>query len=514
MRSSRLPHRVVPTILLLIVALVPAPAAAQATGTAVKAAAAKGQPKTASAKATAAKTTPARTARSARPKAAPASGKKTVRPAARKKATTSARRPAPAKKPAAPVRSNTPQAPVPLTVASPTMRTRCLSRAELDPLMASMGLSQADMDEMMPGQPGHADVAVDAERCVSVALSSSPAGTIDTLAFLTGRLERAAVPAFLHRGLPPVPVEPTGLTCELASPTSVTLPAESVTGDLAELLAEVPESLRWEVGIVARRMAADRDVTGDESIRVLYTPASTDLPARLLGVERIDDATEQGLSGVWWLPRTGGPGALVGAGGVDYERLLWQSAIDYRQISRGIGNATRAVRRKVTVKNAKGERVTRTRVVRIPVAHIGVDMSAATGTPIHAVADATVAFAGRRGAFGNLVILDHGGGYQTYYAHLSAFAEDLTAGRVVSRGRVVGLVGATGRATGPHLHFEVRHDGRYVDPFDDTHQIAVWGLQPDEAGIVLLRALALRAAEQGTALPGAGCSGSDILTLN
>jgi murein DD-endopeptidase MepM/ murein hydrolase activator NlpD len=204
----------------------------------------------------------------------------------------------------------------------------------------------------------------------------------------------------------------------------------------------------------------------------------------------------------------------VGAGGVDYERLLWQSAIDYRQISRGIGNATRAVRRKVTVKNAKGERVTRTRVVRIPVAHIGVDMSAPTGTPIHAVADATVSFAGRRGAFGNLVILDHGQGYETYYAHLSAFAEDLTVGRVVPRGQVIGLVGTTGRSTGPHLHFEVRHGGRYVDPFDDSHQIPVWGLQPDEAGTVLLRALALRAAEHGTALPGAGCSGSDIQTLN
>jgi murein DD-endopeptidase MepM/ murein hydrolase activator NlpD len=294
----------------------------------------------------------------------------------------------------------------------------------------------------------------------------------------------------------------------------LTLPAEAFGADVSEVLADIPETLRWEVGIVARRMAADRRAADPESIRVLYAPASDDAPARLLGIERIDAATEQGLAGVWWLPRGDRPGALVGAGDVDYERLLWQSPIDYRQISRGIGNATRRVRRKVTARNAKGERVTRVRVVRVPVAHIGVDMSAPTGTPIHAVSDATVAFAGRRGAFGNLVILDHGQGYQTYYAHLSAFAEDLTVGRVVPRGQVVGLVGATGRATGPHLHFEVRQDGRYVDPFDDTHQIPVWGLQPDEASTVLLRALALRAAGEGTALPGAGCAGSDILTLN
>ncbi len=112
---------------------------------------------------------------------------------------------------------------------------------------------------------GDAAPPADADPCVSVALSSSPAGTLETLAFVTGRLESAAVPAFLHHGLPPVAVQPTGLTCELAAPASVTLPAESISGEPADLLADIPESLRWE-GHRVRRMAADRDVAGDESI--------------------------------------------------------------------------------------------------------------------------------------------------------------------------------------------------------------------------------------------------------
>lgn len=449
----------------------------------------------------------ATTAGSARKVTRRPSARKTARPAA-----AAAPRP---KKPAAPVRSRTPQAPVPLTVASPVVQTGCLSRAELDPLAVSFGLSQADMDELLAsGQATRTEAAAVAPPCVSVATSSSPTGTVETVAFVTAKPQVPVAPALLHRDMPLVTVQSAALTCELASPASVTLPADALGGELAEVLADLPESLRWEVGIVARRMAADRDLAGDETIRVLYTAATADAPARLLGVERLDAATGQGRAGVWWLPRSDRPGALVGAGDVDYERLLWQSAIDYRQISRGVGNATRTVRRRVTVKNAKGERTTRVRLVRIPVAHIGVDMSAQKGTPIHAVADATVAFAGRRGAFGNLVILDHGQGYQTYYAHLSAFAEDTTPGRVVRRGQVLGLVGATGRATGPHLHFEVRQDGRYVDPFDETHQIPVWGLQPDEASTVLLRALALRAARHGTTLPSAGCSGSDTVTLD
>jgi murein DD-endopeptidase MepM/ murein hydrolase activator NlpD len=94
--------------------------------------------------------------------------------------------------------------------------------------------------------------------------------------------------------------------------------------------------------------------------------------------------------------------------------------------------------------------------------HHGVDLGAETGTPISAISDGIVSFAGERGGYGNLVIIDHGGGYETRYAHQAQLA--VTAGDLVRSGDLIGYVGSTGASTGPHLHFEVRRDGESVDP--------------------------------------------------
>ncbi len=96
--------------------------------------------------------------------------------------------------------------------------------------------------------------------------------------------------------------------------------------------------------------------------------------------------------------------------------------------------------------------------------HTGVDFGAPTGTRVKATGDATVAFAGRRGGYGNLVILRHRNGYETYYAHLSAFASGIRAGRAVSQGQIIAYVGTTGASTGPHLHYEVRIAGVPYNP--------------------------------------------------
>jgi murein DD-endopeptidase MepM/ murein hydrolase activator NlpD len=96
--------------------------------------------------------------------------------------------------------------------------------------------------------------------------------------------------------------------------------------------------------------------------------------------------------------------------------------------------------------------------------HTGVDFGAPTGTRVKATADATVFFEGRKGGYGNLIILQHNNGYQTYYAHLNAFAPGLHRGESVSQGQLIGYVGATGAATGPHLHYEVRIAGVPYNP--------------------------------------------------
>jgi murein DD-endopeptidase MepM/ murein hydrolase activator NlpD len=94
--------------------------------------------------------------------------------------------------------------------------------------------------------------------------------------------------------------------------------------------------------------------------------------------------------------------------------------------------------------------------------HEGIDISAGTGAPIVAAASGTVISVGYMGGYGNLVVVDHGGGLATAYAHLSGYA--VGSGQAVTQGQVVGYVGCTGHCYGPHLHFEVRVNGAAVDP--------------------------------------------------
>lgn len=95
--------------------------------------------------------------------------------------------------------------------------------------------------------------------------------------------------------------------------------------------------------------------------------------------------------------------------------------------------------------------------------HTGVDLSASPGTPVHATADGIVIHASWGGQYGNLVIIDHGNGMQTYYAHLARFS--VVPGQEIRRGDLVGKSGATGRVTAPHLHYEVRLGGTPVNPY-------------------------------------------------
>jgi murein DD-endopeptidase MepM/ murein hydrolase activator NlpD len=94
--------------------------------------------------------------------------------------------------------------------------------------------------------------------------------------------------------------------------------------------------------------------------------------------------------------------------------------------------------------------------------HTGVDIAASRGAPVHAAFEGTVIFAGWYGGYGKLVIVDHGNGLSTLYGHLAEIL--VTPGQHVTRAEVLGLVGSTGFATGPHLHYEVRENGRPVDP--------------------------------------------------
>jgi hypothetical protein len=96
--------------------------------------------------------------------------------------------------------------------------------------------------------------------------------------------------------------------------------------------------------------------------------------------------------------------------------------------------------------------------------HRGIDWAAPRGTPVRAAGDGVVIAAGRFGAYGEYLRIDHGGAIATAYAHLERYAPGLHTGRAVRQGELLGRVGSTGRATGPHLHYEVLVAGRQIDP--------------------------------------------------
>lgn len=109
-------------------------------------------------------------------------------------------------------------------------------------------------------------------------------------------------------------------------------------------------------------------------------------------------------------------------------------------------------------------------------AHRGVDYGAPTGTPVLATASGRVSSLGSKGGYGNAIVLRHGGSYSTLYAHLSRYQRGLRAGAQVEQGQVIGYVGSTGLATGPHLHYEFQVNGIHQNPltlkFPQTEPIA------------------------------------------
>jgi murein DD-endopeptidase MepM/ murein hydrolase activator NlpD len=142
----------------------------------------------------------------------------------------------------------------------------------------------------------------------------------------------------------------------------------------------------------------------------------------------------------------GGPENYYDDSGKSLRRAFLKAPLSYRRISSGF---------------------TRKRlhpILKTVRPHLGVDYAAPTGTPVSSTGDGTVAFAGYKGPNGKLVIVRHGNGYTTSYGHLSRFGKGIRAGTRVRQGDVIGYVGATGRATGPHLDYRMKRNGVFLNP--------------------------------------------------
>ena len=129
--------------------------------------------------------------------------------------------------------------------------------------------------------------------------------------------------------------------------------------------------------------------------------------------------------------------------------------------------------------------------------HEGIDFAAPYNTPVHVTASGIVSFAGVKGGYGNIVIVDHGNDLETRYAHLARIPADLQLGSSVKQGDVIGFVGQSGLATGPHLHYEVRQNGIAMDPAgplpQPTYRLVGTG---DEKRFNLVKARILRQLNQ------------------
>lgn len=166
-----------------------------------------------------------------------------------------------------------------------------------------------------------------------------------------------------------------------------------------------------------------------------------DATGRVLAAEFVNHGRQ--LQAVWFHDANKGKGAYFSPDGRSRQRAFLASPLAFSRITSGFAERFHPILQSWR-------------------AHNGVDYSAPTGTPVRSVGDGVVELAGRQGGYGNVVQVQHANGRSTLYAHLSRI--DVRIGQRIEQGQSLGAVGATGWATGPHLHFEFRVNGQFHDP--------------------------------------------------
>lgn len=197
--------------------------------------------------------------------------------------------------------------------------------------------------------------------------------------------------------------------------------------------------------------------------------------------------TNQGRKiSMWGLPQADGSLAYYDQDGTSAQRLLMKTPVDGVRLSSRFGKRRHPI-------------LGYTRL------HHGLDFAAPPGTPIYAAGSGRITEIGRKGNFGNYIRIQHTNGYETAYAHMLRFTKGLKRGSVVSQGQIIGRVGASGLATGPHLHYEVILNGKHINPrtldlpaaiaLDDAGRARLDSVRND----ISMRIQALSIADQDTA---------------
>ena len=210
--------------------------------------------------------------------------------------------------------------------------------------------------------------------------------------------------------------------------------------DRARLIHGLDQVFQWQVDFSRQiqpgdfyRFAFERQVRPDGTMR----------SARLLAAELINSGTA--LKAIYFDPSGDGKGSYFDAEGRSVRRAFLTKPLEFRRISGRFSNRYHPVLKRWR-------------------AHRGVDYAANSGTPVMATSDGVITRRGRWGSYGNMVEVQHTNGFSTRYAHFSRFAAGQSTGTRVAQGEVIGYVGMTGLATGPHLHYEMLRRDRHIDP--------------------------------------------------
>jgi murein DD-endopeptidase MepM/ murein hydrolase activator NlpD len=240
-----------------------------------------------------------------------------------------------------------------------------------------------------------------------------------------------------------------------ASERRVTLSSEVElrTGQVASSLfaatdaAGVPDNVASQIAdIFAGDIDFQRDLRRGDRFTVvfemLYHEGRPIKSGRLLAADFVNQ--RRTYRAVWFQPPDG-PGGYYTPDGKNLRKAFLRSPLEYSRISSGFGMRNHPILQQWR-------------------AHKGVDYAAPVGTRVRATGDGVVDFAGRSNGYGNLVVLRHNGGFSTYYAHLNGFAHGLHKGTRIGQGEILGYVGQSGWATGPHLHYEFHVRNQYRNP--------------------------------------------------
>ncbi len=320
------------------------------------------------------------------------------------------------------------------------VREERLERGDtLAALLARMGVDPADATRLTADH-GKSRALRQLRPGVIVQAQTTDEGALQSLRFVSGK---DTLLGFARDGERFVAVEETAaLTRQIA------MRAGEVRTSLFQATddADLPDSVAVQIAeIFGGEVDFTRDLRRGDTFSVIYEMFHHEgravRPGRVLAVEFVNN--KKALRAVWYEDADGG--SYYAPDGASLRKAFLRSPLEFSRITSGFAMRMHPLAREWRF-------------------HKGVDYAAPTGTRVRATGDGVVELAGRQNGYGNIVVLRHRGGVTTHYAHLNGFAPGITKGARVSQGETVGFVGATGWATGPHLHYEFRVNNQHMNP--------------------------------------------------